>query len=157
MTPQKSIMNFTCCSSFSTPVLSKMVATSHIWLFALNVTETKLKMQFQVFKICIWPVTAISDSTDRPLLSSQKVLLDSTALLPTGSPMINIKDYFYLWLYLIITGTAQVKIRLKVHNPWIIGSGNFFRHGWPESVSTQEMIQTSMGPIIRSWFQSQEI
>ena len=71
--------------------------------------------------------------------------------------MINIKNYFYLWLYLIITGTAQVKIRLKVHNPWVIGSGNFLWHGWSESVSTQEMVQTSMSPIIRSWFQSQEI
>ena len=52
---------------------------------------------------------------------------------------------------------AQANIRLKVHNPWVIGSGNFLWHGWSESVSTQEMVQTSMSPIIRSWFQSQEI
>jgi hypothetical protein len=39
--------------------------------------------------------------------------------------MIKQKDYLYLWLYLIITGAAQVKIRLKVHNPWVIGSADF--------------------------------
>lgn len=67
------------------------------------------------------------------------------------------KDVFYLWLYLIITVTAQVKIRLKVHNPRIVRSGNFLWHGWPEGIRAQEMIQTSMGPIIWSWFQAQEI
>lgn len=62
------------------------------------------------------------------------------------------KDYFYLRLYLVLTGASQVKVRLKVHNPWIAGSGQFLRHSWPEGVSTQEMIQTSVGSIIRSWF-----
>ena len=69
----------------------------------------------------------------------------------------NKKDYFYLWLCLIITGTAQVKIGLKVHNPWVIGSGDFLWHSRSEGVGTQEMVQTPVAPVIWSWLQSQEI
>lgn len=47
------------------------------------------------------------------------------------------KDYFYLWLYLIITGAAQVKIRLEVHNPWVIRSGDFLWNCWPKGIGPQ--------------------
>lgn len=47
------------------------------------------------------------------------------------------KDHFYLWLYLIITGAAQVKIRLEVHDPRVIGSSNFLRDGWPKGICPQ--------------------
>ena len=71
--------------------------------------------------------------------------------------MINKKDYSYLRLCLIITDTAQVKIGLKVHDPWVIGSGDFLWQSRSKDVGTQEMVQTPVGPIIRSWLQSQEI
>lgn len=55
----------------------------------------------------------------------------------TNSTMVKHRDHFYLWRYLIITGAAQVKIRLEVHDPWVTGSSNFLWDGWPKGICPQ--------------------
>lgn len=55
----------------------------------------------------------------------------------TTTSMIKHEDYLYLWLYLIVTGAAQVKLGLKVHNPWVVRSADFVWHGWPKGICTQ--------------------
>lgn len=110
-----------------------------------------------MFKSHIWPGASILNSTDIVHSHSTESSIGKFCSTPSHLLHDKHKGYFYLWLYLIITGAAQVKIRLKVHNPWIIGSGDFLWYGGPEGVGTQKMIQTSVGPIIGSGLQSQEI
>lgn len=105
----------------------------------------------------IWPVATIMDSTDIDHLHITESFSGQHYSIPNNLLHDKHNYYFYLWLYLIITGAAQVKIRLKIHNPWIAGPGDFLWNGWPKGISTQKMIQTSMGSIVRSWPQSQEI